>query len=52
MDRATTEQRRLFEHDRLQAKFVGGQSAGQPGDARPQDHDIVRIIWHRHRHTP
>jgi len=24
MDCATTERRRLFEHDRLQAKFVGG----------------------------
>jgi hypothetical protein len=33
MDRATTKRRCLFEHDRLQAKFVGSERASQSGDA-------------------
>jgi hypothetical protein len=32
MDRTTTKRRRLFEPDRLQVKFVGGERASQSGN--------------------
>jgi hypothetical protein len=33
MDRTTAKRRRLFEHDRPQAKFSGSQCASQSGNA-------------------
>src|SRR6516165_10604925 len=49
MDGATSELRRFFQHDRLQAKFVGSQRPGQSGDAGAEDDDVVETAQRGHR---
>ena len=39
-NRAAAQRRRLFEDDRPQPHFVGGERPGEPGDAGAEDHDV------------
>src|SRR5580704_8516677 len=41
MDCTAAKRCRLFEHDRPQTKFVGGERTSQSGDAGTEDDDVI-----------